>query len=69
MKKLLSIFASIALTGLVSCKKEVTAKPVPVKESTKETVKTVLQSNTATYDYQKAIMAKRTINVNPNGLN
>lgn len=58
MKKSILLMFTMVL-GLVSCKKENGAKPDPPKA----VIKAQGKSNSGVYDYQKAILAKRTIAV------
>lgn len=56
MKKSILIMFTMVL-GLVSCKKENGVKP----DLPKSVVKIQSNVNTGAYDYQKAILAKRTV--------
>lgn len=51
--------AVIAITS--SCKKDVGVKPAPAKAKATDAVQAPKPASNATYDYQRAIMAKRTV--------
>ncbi len=60
MKKLFALLVITSVISLGSCKKDNNVKPaIP-----QPTVKAQEKGNTGLYDYQKAILVKRTLNVN-----
>ena len=59
MKSILSLLIIAMITSMVSCKKDV-AQPAATKPKT-DAVKPAAPVYNGAYDYQKAIMAKRTL--------
>jgi hypothetical protein len=60
MKNSFFLLLIIISISIISCKKETTVKPVPQPPA----AKAVAAVKTALYDYQKAILVKRTITTN-----
>lgn len=58
MKKLNCLTALILMICVSSCKKDNITKPVP------QSSKTQVSSRSGAYDYQQAIVAKRTVTIN-----
>jgi len=63
MRKLLLMLMATIVVCIASCKKDAIVKQMSPKPKAVETVKTSAATvPKAPYDYQKAIMAKRTLN-------
>lgn len=55
MKKILSLFMITAVIGILSCKKESALKPTAKPDQ----INTTLKQQSGVYDYQRAILEKR----------